>query len=288
MPIERARTLLAEAERTGQAVLGINCFDARSVVWAIEAAEAEEAPVLLMLYPGHARYVGYEAFAAVARIHAERVRVPVAVHLDHCDAPAVIREAIEGGFRSVMVDASSLDFEGNVRATREIVAYAHARGVDVEAELGFVGSASLASDFQDSGRFTRPEEAARFVERTGVDSLAVAIGSAHGRYVAPPRLDLERLSRIDAAVDVPLVLHGGTGIPDGQVREAIRRGIRKINLGTGYAQAVFAATRDHVGTPAASTGLPVFGMMDAQRDAALAFLRERLRAIRVPQARPNR
>jgi len=153
-----------------------------------------------------------------------------------------------------MFDGSSLPYEENVAMTAKVVEAAHAMGVDVEAELGLVGDASQIGDFTDASRFTDPAVAKEFVERTGVDSLAIAIGSAHGNYVSTPKLDLDRLQAIDKVVDIPLVLHGGTGIPDDQLAKAFKLGINKLNIGTELFQTFYTQTCDFVQVHQADSG----------------------------------
>ena len=179
------------------------------------------------------QYMGVAEFAAIAKAVAKKADVPVALHLDHCTQFPMIVECIKEGFTSVMIDGSHLPYEENLALAQKVVEVAHAAGVAVESELGRVGGAEddLNVDEREA-TFTVPEEAADYVRRSGVDSLAVAIGTAHGVYKGTPKLDLERLSAIRAAVSVPLVLHGASGVPDEAVRAAIARGIAKVNIAT--------------------------------------------------------
>ena len=154
--------------------------------------------------------------------------------LDHGPDFATCMEAVKGGFTSMMIDTSHLDFEENVRQTAEVVKTCHALGIDVEGELGHVGIASRESDYKNADNFTTVDNALEFIDRTGVDFLAISIGTAHGSYVSAPQLDLNRLEQINAATDIPLVLHGGTGVPEDQLKAAFARGINKLNYATGY------------------------------------------------------
>ena len=176
---------------------------------------------------------GFEATAATVRIAAADTKVPIALHLDHSLSYEACNAAINAGFSSVMIDRSALPFEENIRETKKVVERAHAAGVTVEGELGRLAGeeGDIAVKGPEAAQ-TDPEEAREFVARTGIDCLAVSIGTQHGQYRFEPKLNLERLKKIKAAVDVPLVLHGGSGTPMEQVQESIRNGIRKINICT--------------------------------------------------------
>ncbi len=170
---------------------------------------------------------------------AANAQIPIALHLDHCRTYEECVAAIQAGYSSVMIDGSSLPFEENVALTKKVVDYARTLGITVEGELGkLVGEEGDLIVKGPEAAQTDPEEAREFVERTGVDCLAVSIGTQHGHYIAAPHLNIERLKAIKEAVDVPLVLHGGSGTPIDQVQEAIRNGIRKINVATDVLTAV--------------------------------------------------
>lgn len=234
MPLVTTRDLLLKARRDRSAVCAINVGNYETVRGVVEAAEAEGSPVIIQLYD---RLMGDrigEDFGPLVRGMAERSPAPIALHLDHGRTRANVERALRAGYSSVMFDASDRPLEENIRLTREMVQLAHAAGVPVEGEMGQLGSAAAGPD---AAGYTDPADAARFVAETGVDSLAVAIGTAHGRYATAPRLDLDRLSAIAAAVPVPLVLHGGSCTPVESVREAVRRGICKINFATEYQEA---------------------------------------------------
>lgn len=278
MSLEKVNVILAEADKKGYGVVGMNCFNYESIACAIETAEEENVPILVMLYPGMSKYMRADAFAAVTKELAAKAKIPVGLHLDHCTSFELIMSMIKDGFTSVMIDASSLDFEENVRATAEVVRAAHAMGVDVEAELGHVGSASKADDFLDKSGYTQPDMAVEFVRRTGVDTLAVAIGSAHGQYVTTPKLDLELLDRINRSIDIPLVLHGGTGIPDDQLKEAVKLGINKMNVGTGYFQTFYGRIKEYVN--AKNEKENIFDTIVFQKEGAKEFVRGRIRALK--------
>ncbi len=176
--------------------------------------------------------------AAMVRTRAEKSEIPVVLHYDHGLTYEKCIEAMQLGFTSVMYDCSTLPYEENVSRVAEMVRIAHEKGVSVEGELGHVGDNEGAGRLsKPSDHFTDPAQAADYVKRTGVDALAVAVGNAHGDYKFPPKLDLERISQIAAAVDVPLVLHGGSGLSDDDFKQAISRGIAKINIFTDISKA---------------------------------------------------
>lgn len=278
MPLEKVSTILKDASIKGYGVVGFNAFNFESIAWIIETAEEENTPVIAMLYPSKSKHIPYSTFAAITKDLASKARIPVGLHLDHCTSFTEIMGAIASGFTSVMIDGSALPFDENVKATAEVVKSAHAMGVDVEAELGRVGFAANSKDFTDSRGFTDPGEAAEFVELTGVDSLAVAIGSAHGNYVATPKLDLGRLEEISKAVKVPLVLHGGTGIPDEQIRKAVKLGIRKLNVGTGYSQIQYDKAKEAIEGNKANHMMT--NLVALIKNDSKEFVRDRIRSVK--------
>lgn len=234
MALERAVEILKYADQQKKCVIGFDAFNLESIKWIIETAEEEQVPVIMMIYPGDRVMMPLSTFAAVTHDLASKVSVPVGLMLDHGPDFATCMEAVKGGFTSMMIDTSHLDFEENVRQTAEVVKTCHALGIDVEGELGHVGIASRESDYKNADNFTTVDNALEFIDRTGVDFLAVSIGTAHGSYVSAPQLDLNRLEQINAATDIPLVLHGGTGVPEDQLKAAFARGINKLNYATGY------------------------------------------------------
>ncbi len=241
MGLEKAVDILREAYRGKRAVAAFNVFNYETIHWAIQAAEELETPVLVEFYPGWRDFISLQVVADITKALARNIKVPVGLHLDHCGTSAGVREALEAGFPSVMYDGSGLPFEENLARTREVVSMAKEYGACVEAELGHVGSAGNLSDMTDAKHFTEPDMAERFVRETGIDSLAISIGNAHGNYVRTPDLDIGRLAEINRRLGIPLVLHGGSGIPDAQVRDAVRNGIAKMNVATDYHQAYYRA-----------------------------------------------
>jgi fructose-bisphosphate aldolase class II len=220
----------------------------------VDAAEACRAPVILSLAESHFEYFDFELAMAATEAAARRTPVPVAIHLDHGASLESAVKAIRLGCNGVMVDASTLAFEDNADRTRRVVEMAHACGVPVEAELGYVAGVEGEDAERHPGEvvYTSPEEAAAYVAQTDVDFLAVSIGTVHGRMRGEPRLDLERLRRINDALGIPLVIHGGTGLSDEQFRGLIERGVAKINYYTALSDA--AADRIRKNLAASSRG----------------------------------
>lgn len=234
MALEKVRDLLASAEKANTSIIAFDACDYNTIYACIKGAEVARRPVIVMLYPSMSSLFSFGAFASAVKDLARTATVPVGLHLDHCSDPNVILSAIRDGFTSVMADGSANPFEENVAFTKQIVDMAKVFDVDVEGELGHVGQIAAGYNYSDKDTFTRPDEAAEFVERTGVASLAVAFGSCHGVYRSTPNLDLERLAEIDKATSVPLVLHGGSGIPADQLEKAFTMGINKFNVGTEF------------------------------------------------------
>lgn len=234
MALEKAIEILRYADRQNKCVIGFDAFDLESAKWIIDTAEEEQIPVIMMIYPGDKSITPLSTFGAMVRDLAQQVKVPVGLMLDHGPNFETCMEAVRGGFTSMMIDTSHLDFEENVRQTAEVVKACHCLGIDVEGELGHVGIAGREDDYKNTDNFTRVDKAVEFIERTGVDILAISIGTAHGSYISAPQLDLTRLEQINHATDIPLVLHGGTGVPEEQLRAAFARGINKLNYATGY------------------------------------------------------
>ena len=198
----------------------------------IAAAEELRAPVIVQTTPGTLKYASPAMFHAMVAAAASEASVPVVMHLDHGSSYELAMQAFRAGYTSVMIDGSHHVFEENIEITKSVVRACHAAGIPVEAELGKVGGKEDDLDGGNGNGYTVPSEAAEFAERTGVDSLAVAIGTAHGVYKGTPKLDMERLSEIRKVVSVPLVLHGTSGVPDDAVRECVARGMCKVNYAT--------------------------------------------------------
>jgi fructose-bisphosphate aldolase class II len=235
--------ILTDADSKGYAVGLFNVVGTDSLKAIIKGAEECNSPVIIGLAEVHLPYAPLELLAPMMVDSAKRSKVPVAVHLDHGEMFETIIKTMHYGFTSVMFDGSVLNYNDNVKKTREIVKIAKALGVSVEAELGHVGGAEAGSYDQHEMYYTEPGKAADFVNQTEINALAVAIGTAHGEYVKKPCLDLNRLSEIHNKVDVPLVLHGGSGLSDDDFKECISRGIRKINIFTDMSYAASEGLR---------------------------------------------
>ena len=212
-----------------KAMLATNFYNFETLQGVLEAAHTAETPIILQLTRSSLDYLGLPVAVRLATSMLRQYDVEGWIHLDHGDSYDLAARCLDAGFDSVMIDASEKSFEKNVQLTRRVVKLAEEYDANVEAELGYVPKLGQQTDVV---AFTEPDDARRFVEETGVHALAVAIGSAHGFYKSEPRLDLERLSEIRRVTDAALVLHGGSGIPHDTLREAIRRGICKINLAT--------------------------------------------------------
>jgi len=226
------KEMLYDACKKDYAIGMFDVVNSDSLKAIISGAEECNSPVIIALAEVYFPYAPLELFAPMMLEAAKRSKVPVAVHLDHGKKFESILMAIHYGFNSVMFDGSTLDYEENLKATMEVVKTAKAFDVSVEAELGHVGGEEGGNEEDDDQFYTEPEMAADFVQKTQIDSLAVAIGTVHGEYVKKPCLDLNRLSKINDFVNIPLVLHGGSGLSDQDFKNCIQRGIRKINIFT--------------------------------------------------------
>lgn len=227
-----SKEMFEKAREGGYAIPAPNFIDLESLRWHVETAEKLNVPLILPLAEAHiGENITLEDAALVGKKYAAAAKVPVVLHLDHGTDPEIIKKAVDLGFTSVMIDASMESFEENVRRTKEMIAYAHARGAVVEAEIGHVGAGENYENHDESdSQYTTVEEARRFVEETGVDSLAISIGTAHGMYKGIPEINFDRLKEIAAAIDTPLVLHGGSSSGDENLKKCAVNGISKINI----------------------------------------------------------
>ena len=236
MALVSALEQLRSAQLGGYAVPCFDTFEMEGTLGILDALETKRAPGIIGIYDGLLTEVHGRAFATLVRVLAEESTVPVSIILDHGASLKNCLKALRFGFTDVMFDGSRLPFEENVATTRQVVLAAHAVGAAVEAELGQVGSGSDYQGFGAQGKgLTDPDAVERFVAETGVDFLAIAIGTAHGLYAGEPKLALDVLSEIRMRVDIPLVLHGGSGLSSAQFQETIRRGISKVNVFTNLA-----------------------------------------------------
>jgi fructose-bisphosphate aldolase class II len=233
MPLVSMKEMLIKAKAEGYAVGQFNLNNLEFTQAILQAAEAEKSPVILGVSEGAARYMsGFKTVVKMVEGLMEdlKVTVPVAIHLDHGSSFEKCKEAIDAGFTSVMIDASHHSFEENVEITSKVVEYAHSKGVSVEAELGTVGGQE--DDVSGSIIYADPAECKELVERTGIDCLAPALGSVHGPYKGEPNLGYKEMEEIGQATGLPLVLHGGTGIPTHDIQKSVSLGTAKINVNT--------------------------------------------------------
>lgn len=232
MALVTTKKLLLDAQKEGYAVGAFNVENMEMVQAVVAAAEELQAPVIMQTTPSTVKYADLAYFYANAKVAAEKASVPVAMHLDHGNSFELAMQALRTGYTSIMIDGSHGTFEENIAVSKAVADACHPSGVPVEAELGKVGGKEDDLEGGEGNPYTDPQEAKQFVEATGVDSLAVAIGTAHGVYKGTPKLDVERLSEIRKVVSIPLVLHGTSGVPDEAVKECICRGICKVNYAT--------------------------------------------------------
>lgn len=231
MPLMTTTQMLLDAQKNGYAVGAFNVENMEMVMAVMEAAEELHSPVIMQTTPSTVNYAGLDYFLANVRTAAERASVPIAMHLDHGNSFELAMQALRAGYTSIMIDGSHESFEENIRLTKSVADACAPSGVPVEAELGKVGGKE--DDLEaEADHNTDPEEAKEFVERTGVSSLAIAIGTAHGFYAGTPVLDKERVSDCKKVVSVPLVLHGASGLSEEDVVECVQRGMCKVNFAT--------------------------------------------------------
>ncbi len=222
-------------ENEGKGAVGafnVHCFE--MVPAMIQATEELNVPIILQTSLGTAEYIGFEPLIAAVKALAEKSSVDVALHMDHCKSVEALKKAIDCGYSSVMYDGSSLPIEENIKNTKEVVAYAHAKNVSVEGEVGSIGGAEEGVVVaKDAAMYTKPEDALYFANETGVDALAVSIGTTHGQYKSKAKINYELLSELKKKLGTTgLVLHGGTGVSDEDMKRCVREGMKKINVGT--------------------------------------------------------
>ncbi len=245
MPLVSSRELLLRARDTGTAIGAFNCSNMEIAQAIITAAHAEQKPVIIQVTAGAVKYAGLEMINGIVKTAARNTPVPVVLHLDHGNSFELVVQCVKEGFTSVMIDGSHLPLQENIALTRKVVEAARPAGVSVEAELGRLsGTEDEVKVDAREAFFTDPGEAVEFVRQTGIDSLAVAIGNAHGRYRGLPQLDFHRLTTLHRLLDIPLVLHGASGLSKETLQRAIRLGISKINIDTDLREGFSSAIRD--------------------------------------------
>ncbi|MCL2097049.1 MAG: class II fructose-bisphosphate aldolase [Oscillospiraceae bacterium] len=270
MGYEKTGDIIREAYKNNYGVPSFNICNYETIKFAVDAAEIAGKPVIVQLYPGFRDYISFEITVEITRRLAEKAKVPVGLHLDHCHDIETLKYAMRSGFLSVMYDGSKLPFEENIKTTLEASEAAKEFGADLEAELGNIGSAADISGYTDSSKFTDPDDALKFLDETGINSLAVAVGNAHGDYAATPNLDLARIEKISGLLKIPLVLHGGSGIPDEQLQKSVRLGIAKINVATDFFRAFQLAASEYINDK--SKKEDIFACMKASKAKTMEFL----------------
>ncbi|MFE6197723.1 ketose-bisphosphate aldolase [Streptomyces sp. NPDC057838] len=286
MPLTTTGDLVSRAAAARSAVASFNIITLEHVEAVVAGAESAHAPVVLQVSENAVRFRGGRLLplARAAAAAAEHAAVPVALHLDHVQSDALLYQAADAGFSSVMYDAARLPYEENLAATRAAADWAHAHGLWIEAELGQIGGKNGRPplDAHAPGARTDPEEARAFVADSGVDALAVAVGSAHAMTTRTAALDHALLKRLSAALDVPLVLHGSSGVPDGELTAAIAGGITKVNIGTALNIALTGALRDFLtDRPEA---VDPRGYLTVAREAMTRAVARTLRTLGAPTA----
>jgi len=270
------KEILQHADKNGYAVGAFNVVNMEMLQAIIAAAEEEKSPVIVQTSEGAIKYAGIGLISKMMRQAAEDASVPVAVNLDHGTTYESVMSCVDNGWTSVMIDGSHHSLDENIEVTKKVVQSAHAKGVSVEAELGRLGGVedNISVDEKDATH-TNPDEAKRFVDETGVDYLAIAIGTAHGKHKGVPVLDFERLDVIKKLVNIPLVLHGASGICDADIRKAISLGVNKINIDTDLRIAFTDAIKDALAKNPEEFDLRKF--CGSARDAVKAVVAAKMR-----------
>lgn len=248
MGIISTKYLLLDAQSNGYAVPAFNIHNAETIQAILDVCREMQSPVILAGTPGTFKHIAFQEIFALCQAYSRSYGLPLALHLDHHESLADISNKVHAGVRSAMIDGSHVPFADNVQLTREVVSFCHRHDCSVEAELGRLGGVEDDMAVSDESAFlTDPDEALEFVNQTGVDSLAVAIGTAHGLYPHTPKIDFERLAKIQQRVTVPLVLHGASDVPDAYVRRAISLGVCKVNVATELKIAFAGAVKNWFG-----------------------------------------
>ena len=242
MSYETSKKMLLDAQKGKYAVAAFNAENMEMVIAIVQKAEEMRAPVMIQTTPSTLKYAAPAMYRAMVKTLADKATVPVCMHLDHGNSVALANECLTDGYSSVMIDGSKLVLDKNIALTKEVVISAKKYGIPVEGELGSVGGKE--DDTEGGNGYTIPSEAVFFVKETHIDSLAVGIGTAHGIYKTTPVLDVERLKQIREVVDIPLVLHGASGLSDEAVAECIANGICKVNIATELRQAYTEGVRE--------------------------------------------
>lgn len=275
MSLVTTKEIMLKAQEGCYAVGAFNAENMEMVQAIVAAAAEQNSPVIIQTTPGTVKYAGLEMYLANVRAAAEKVSVPVAMHLDHGSSFELAMQALRVGYTSIMIDGSKLSFEENIALSKSVADACHPSGIPVEAEIGTIGGKEDGM----SGKpvYTEPADAAKFAEETGIDSLAVAIGTAHGIYKGTPHLDVERLSEIRKVVSIPLVLHGTSGVPDDQVRDCVGRGMCKVNYATDLRIAYTAGVREFLKENPDTFDPKKYGA--AGRDRVKAYVMQKMEVV---------
>ncbi len=271
------KEMLQQARAGGYAVPALNVSNMETVQAITTAAQLESSPLIVQLYHADLEYAGVDFMTSMTATAAQACTVPISLSLDHGRSFEQAKRCVDAGFTGVMIDLSSDDFEENVRTTIEVVKYAHLRGVSVEAELGKIFDAQAPQEVRNSG-MTDPDMAEEFVKRTGVDALAVSIGTAHGVYSSKPVIDFKLTERIVKQIGVPTVVHGGSNTPDEDIVELVRLGVAKVNIGTdlviAYNQGLMSALKE------SGEGTPLKDVMGTARQRVIEVARHKIQLLR--------
>ena len=268
------KTVLSLAEAGGYAIPAFNVYNMETVMGAVKAAEELRAPVILQVYPRLMKEEAGYYLSPVILAAAKKATVPVCFHLDHGPSELETTRAIRYGATGIMLDGSTLPFEENIALTRRVVDTCSYLDIQVEGELGHIGSTSD----KEQDEFTTPEDAKTFIEKTGVACLAVAVGTAHGRYKKPPKLDIERIKAIRRATDgAPLVLHGGSGVPDEEIKKGVAAGVRKMNFATDICYAFLDSCQEELQRP--DRAIAIDNFMKRPIEAVKEFCKTRIKLV---------
>lgn len=276
MALVNPMKMINKARENRVAIAAFNVHNLETIQAVVEAASQERAPVMIQTTPGTLKHAGIPYIAACVKTASELYDIPIALHLDHCPSFQTIVQCIQSGYTSVMIDGSHLPYEENAALVAKVVEIAHYAGAAVEGELGRIGGTEDDVTLDEGeAALTVPEEALSFIEFTGVDTLAIAIGTAHGVYKGEPKLDFERLAKIRNLVDIPLVLHGGSGVPDESIRKAVSQGICKVNIATELKIPMAHAIQEVFRTNPGETDPRNY--MGAAKEAVKAVVRQKIR-----------
>jgi tagatose 1,6-diphosphate aldolase GatY/KbaY len=275
MALVSSYELIHKAWEQKKAIPAFNIHNLETIQAVIEGADELKSPVIIQTTPGTLKHAGIEYVAAIVKAAALKYDIPIALHMDHCPSFDTIVNCLRVGYTSVMIDGANCDYAENVELVRSVVKMAHAVNVQVEGEIGKIGGVEDDMFVNEAdASFTIPEEAKQFVEDTGIDTLAVAIGTAHGMYKGEPKLDFERIEKIQSMINVPLVLHGASGVPDESVKRAIALGMAKINIATELKNPMAAAIKEVLANPDENDPRNYMG---AAREAVKKVVKDKIR-----------